>query len=229
MHILHVEDDAATGEAVQLMLCGDGHSAAHVATVADALQCIRAYTYDLVICDIDLPDATGISLVRMLRLEKNPVPVLMLSGRDSVEDKVRALDCGADDYMTKPCRREELLARVKAIVRRSSGYASQTIEAGPIQVDLGAQNVRVAGAAVRLTHKEYRIVELLALRRGRTLTKEMFLNHLYGGLDEPDVKIIDVFICKLRKKLVAALGHDPIETIWGRGYMLRDPQVENRA
>jgi two-component system cell cycle response regulator CtrA len=132
---------------------------------------------------------------------------------------------GADDYLTKPFHREELVARIHAIIRRSKGHAQSIIKTGRIAVNLDAKTVDVSGNTVHLTGKEYQMLELLSLRKGTTLTKEMFLNHLYGGMDEPELKIIDVFICKLRKKLAEATsGENYIETVWGRGYVLRDPE-----
>ncbi len=126
--------------------------------------------------------------------------------------------------MTKPFHREELVARIHAIIRRSKGHAQSMIKTGKVNVNLDAKTVDVEGGTVHLTGKEYQMLELLSLRKGTTLTKEMFLNHLYGGMDEPELKIIDVFICKLRKKLAEATGGDNyIETVWGRGYVLRDP------
>jgi two-component system, cell cycle response regulator CtrA len=126
--------------------------------------------------------------------------------------------------MTKPFHREELVARIHAIIRRSKGHSQSMIRTGKVNVNLDAKTVDVENKTVHLTGKEYQMLELLSLRKGTTLTKEMFLNHLYGGMDEPELKIIDVFICKLRKKLAEATGGENyIETVWGRGYVLRDP------
>jgi two-component system, cell cycle response regulator CtrA len=156
-------------------------------------------------------------------------PILILSGLAGTKDKVRGLGFGADDYMTKPFHREELVARIHAIVRRSKGHAQSVIQTGDLVVNLDTKGVQVNGAQVHLTGKEYQMLELLALRKGTTLTKEMFLNHLYGGMDEPEIKIIDVFMCKLRKKLAnASDGKDYIETVWGRGYVLREPSEDER-
>ena len=132
-----------------------------------------------------------------------------------------------DDYMTKPFHKDELVARIHAIVRRSRGHAQSVIQTGDLVVNLDTKTVAVNGARVHLTGKEYQMLELLSLRKGTTLTKEMFLNHLYGGMDEPEIKIIDVFMCKLRKKLAGAWnGKDYIETVWGRGYVLREPHAD---
>jgi two-component system cell cycle response regulator CtrA len=152
-------------------------------------------------------------------------PILILSGLAGIEDKVRGLGFGADDYMTKPFHKSELVARIHAIVRRSRGHAQSVINTGDLCVNLDSKTVEIQGSRVHLTSKEYQMLELLAMRKGSTLTKEMFLGHLYGGMDEPEMKIIDVFICKLRKKLASASGGaDYIETVWGRGYVMREPQ-----
>ena len=157
-------------------------------------------------------------------------PVMILSGNPDIEAKVKTLGYGADDYLTKPFHRDELVARIHAIIRRSKGHSQSVIRTGKINVNLDAKTVDVAGQAVHLTGKEYQMLELLSLRKGTTLTKEMFLNHLYGGMDEPELKIIDVFICKLRKKLQQATGGNHyIETVWGRGYVLRDPRPSSKT
>ncbi len=167
---------------------------------------------------------SGYEVLRTLRLSKVKTPILILSGLSGIEDKVRGLGFGADDYMTKPFHKDELVARIHAVVRRSKGHAQSVIHTGDLIVNLDAKTVEIAGQRVHLTGKEYQMLELLSLRKGTTLTKEMFLNHLYGGMDEPELKIIDVFICKLRKKLAAAAGGlNYIETVWGRGYVLREP------
>jgi two-component system cell cycle response regulator CtrA len=151
-------------------------------------------------------------------------PILILSGLSGLDDKIKGLGVGADDYLTKPFDKRELIARIQAIVRRSKGHPDSIIQTGKLKVNLDARTVEVDGQPLHLTGKEYGILELLSLRKGTTLTKEMFLNHLYGGMDEPELKIIDVFVCKLRKKLSSATGGENyIETVWGRGYVLRDP------
>jgi len=173
---------------------------------------------------------TGFDVLKSLRVSKVNTPILILTGQGDIETKVRGLGFGADDYMTKPFHKDELVARIHAIVRRSKGHSQSVITTGNLVVNLDAKTVEVAGQRVHLTGKEYQMLELLSLRKGTTLTKEMFLNHLYGGMDEPELKIIDVFICKLRKKLAAATDGDHyIETVWGRGYVLRDPAEEKAA
>jgi two-component system cell cycle response regulator CtrA len=170
---------------------------------------------------------SGLEVLRQLRVGKINTPIMILSGTSEIDTKVKTLGNGADDYMTKPFHKDELIARIHAVVRRSKGHAQSVIRTGDIVVNLDAKTVEVSGNRVHLTGKEYEMLELLSLRKGTTLTKEMFLNHLYGGMDEPELKIIDVFICKLRKKLaVAADGNHYIETVWGRGYVLRDPHEQ---
>ena len=174
---------------------------------------------------------SGLDVLRQLRNSKINTPIMILSGSSAeIDTKVKTFSGGADDYMTKPFHKDELVARIHAVVRRSKGHAQSMIKTGDINVNLDAKTVEVHGQRVHLTGKEYQMLELLSLRKGTTLTKEMFLNHLYGGMDEPELKIIDVFICKLRKKLAASTdGNHHIETVWGRGYVLRDPQENTVA
>ncbi|MBC8239919.1 MAG: response regulator transcription factor [Alphaproteobacteria bacterium] len=225
MRVLLVEDDPSTKDSIELMLKSVGMVIDSTDMGEDGLEIGKLYDYDIIILDIMLPDMDGFEVLRRLRDAKVRTPVLILSGLVESENKVKGLGSGADDYLTKPFNREELVARMQAIVRRSAGHSQSIIETGKLAVNLDAQTVEVEGQPIHLTGKEYGILELLSLRKGTTLTKEMFLNHLYGGMDEPELKIIDVFICKLRKKLSAAtLGENYIETVWGRGYALRDPE-----
>jgi two-component system, cell cycle response regulator CtrA len=170
---------------------------------------------------------SGFEVLRSLRVSRVKTPTLILSGLAGIEDKVKGLGFGADDYMTKPFHKDELVARIHAVVRRSKGHAQSVIQTGDLVVNLDTKMVEVGGQRVHLTGKEYQILELLSLRKGTSVTKEMFLTNLYGGMDEPEIKIIDVFICKLRKKLAnASGGKNYIETIWGLGYVLRQPTDE---
>ena len=224
MRVLLVEDDVNTKESIELMLKASGMVVDSTDLGEDGLEIGKLYDYDIIILDIMLPDMNGFEVLRRLRDAKVRTPVLILSGLTESENKVKGLGSGADDYLTKPFNRDELLARIQAIVRRSAGHSQSIIDTGKLSVNLDAQTVDVDGTPIHLTGKEYGILELLSVRKGTKLTKEMFLNHLYGGMDEPELKIIDVFICKLRKKLsLATDGENYIETVWGRGYALRDP------
>ena len=230
MRILLVEDDPATAKSISLMLKTADMVVDATDLGEDGLEIGKLYDYDLIILDLMLPDMDGLEVLRRLRNSRVETPVLILSGLAESEMKVKGLGSGADDYLTKPFNKEELLARIQAIVRRSKGHAASVIRTGKLAVNLDAHTVEIDGQPVHLTGKEYGILELLSLRKGTTLTKEMFLNHLYGGMDEPELKIIDVFICKLRKKLsTATSGENYIETVWGRGYVLRDPPEEAAA
>ena len=230
MRVLLVEDDPATAQSLQLMLENEGMVVDSTDLGEDGLEIGKLYDYDIILLDLMLPDIDGIEVLRRLRDARVDTPVLILSGLTEADNKVKGLGSGADDYLTKPFDKAELLARIQAIVRRSKGHSQSIISTGRMAVNLDAHTVEVDGTPIHLTGKEYGILELLSLRKGTTLTKEMFLNHLYGGMDEPELKIIDVFICKLRKKLNNATdGENYIETIWGRGYVLRDSETANDA
>ena len=225
MRVLLIEDDSAMARSIDLMLRSEGFNVYTTDLGEEGVDLGKLYDYDIIVLDLQLPDMSGFEVLKSLRLAKVQTPVLILSGNAIVEAKVKALGFGADDYMTKPFHKDELVARIQAVVRRSKGHAQSVITTGKLLVNLDAKTVEVDGQRVHLTGKEYQMLELLSLRKGTTLTKEMFLNHLYGGMDEPELKIIDVFICKLRKKLVTACdGEHYIETVWGRGYVLRNPE-----
>lgn len=223
MRILLVEDDSNTAQSIEMTLRSEGFVVDITDLGEDGLEIGKLYDYDLIILDLMLPDINGYEVLRRLRASHITTPILILSGLNESADKVKGLDFGADDYLTKPFNKGELTARVQAIIRRSKGHAESIVRTGRMTINLQARTVEIDNRLIRLTGKEYGILELLSLRKGSTLTKEMFLNHLYGGIDEPELKIIDVFICKLRKKLSDVLdGENYIETVWGRGYVLRD-------
>jgi two-component system cell cycle response regulator CtrA len=224
VRILLVEDDPTTSRSIELMLTHANLNVFCTDLGEDGIDLAKLYDYDLILLDLNLPDMSGHEVLRQLRLARIETPTLILTGADDTESKIKSFGFGADDYLTKPFHREELVARIHAIIRRSKGHSQSVIRTGSVNVNLDAKTVDVGGATVHLTGKEYQMLELLSLRKGTTLTKEMFLNHLYGGMDEPELKIIDVFICKLRKKLAEATGgQNYIETVWGRGYVLREP------
>ncbi|MFQ5773268.1 MAG: response regulator transcription factor CtrA [Kiloniellaceae bacterium] len=224
MRVLLVEDDPATAQSIEMMLRSESYVCDTTDMGEDGLEIGKLYDYDIIVLDLMLPDMDGYEVLRRLRAARVKTPILILSGLNGLDDKIKGLGVGADDYLTKPFDKRELVARIQAIVRRSKGHSDSVIKTGKLTVNLDTRTVEVDGQPLHLTGKEYGILELLSLRKGTTLTKEMFLNHLYGGMDEPELKIIDVFVCKLRKKLTAATGGENyIETVWGRGYVLRDP------
>src|ERR1700743_670399 len=227
MRVLLVEDDSAMAASVEMMLWTEGFICDTTDLGEDGLEIGKLYDYDIILLDLMLPDIDGYEVLRRLRAARVRTPILILSGLAELDHKIKGPGVGAHDFLTKPFDRRELIARIQAIVRRSKGHSESTIRTGRLVVNLDTRVVSVDDQPVHLTGTEYGILELLSLRKGTTLTKEMFLNHLYGGMDEPELKIIDVFVCKLRKKLTQATqGENYIETVWGRGYVLRDPPGE---
>ncbi len=226
MRVLLVEEDLIAARGITLMLKAAGAVVDQTDSGEDALELLRHYEYDIVLLDLALPDIEGFEVVRRMRLARNDTPVLILSGITLPQARVKALSLGADDFIIKPYDKAELLARMQAVVRRSKGFSQPTVRLGRLELNLDSREVAIDGRDIHLTGKEYSILELLVLRKGMVLTKEAFLNHLYGGMDEPEVKIIDVFVCKLRKKLARAGAEGIIGTIWGRGYMIREPAAE---
>jgi two-component system cell cycle response regulator CtrA len=210
MRVLIVEDDTATSATIELALKAEGFIVDTTDLGEDGLEIGKLYDYDIIILDLMLPDIDGYEVLRRLRAARVTTPILILSGLGELDHKIKGLGFGADDFLTKP-------------FDRAKGHSESTIRTGRFTVNLDTRTVEVDNKPLHLTGKEYGILELLSLRKGTTLTKEMFLNHLYGGMDEPELKIIDVFVCKLRKKMAqATAGENYIETVWGRGYVLRE-------
>jgi two-component system cell cycle response regulator CtrA len=226
MRVLLIEDDSAVAQSIELMLKSESFNVYTTDLGEEGIDLGKIYDYDIILLDLNLPDMSGFDVLRKLRVSKVRTPVLILSGLATIEDKIKGLGFGADDYMTKPFHKDELVARIHAIVRRSKGHAQSVVQTGDLVVNLDTKTAEVNGQCAHLTGKEYQMLELLSLRKGTTVSKEMFLSNLYSGMDEPEIKIIDVFICKLRKKLAnASSGKDYIETVWGRGYVLREPSA----
>lgn len=223
MRVLLIEDEPTTAKIIDLALSANSFNVYSTDLGEEGIELARLYDYDIIILDLNLPDMHGYDVLKKLRIAKIHTPVLVLSGNSEMDSKLRSFSFGADEYVTKPFQREELVARIQAVVRRSKGHAQSMIRTGKLVVNLNKKMVEVDNFRVHLTSKQYAIVELLALHKGRTLTKDTILNHLYGGIDEPEHKIIDVFVCGLRKKLTNACGGENyIETIRGRGYSLVD-------
>jgi two-component system cell cycle response regulator CtrA len=222
MRILLVEDDIILARSIEVMLTASG-AIVHMADAGqEAIELANHYDYDIVILDLGLPDTDGMDVVRRIRAARIHTPILIISGLTRPQARVRALGLGADDFLTKPFDRDELQARVLAIIRRAKGFARSTISVQGLTIDIENKKVAFQDRPVPLTGKEYQILELLVLRKNMTIPKETFLDHLYGGRDEPEIKIIDVFVCKLRKKLEVAGLPDLISTAWGRGYVIQD-------
>ena len=223
MRVLLIEDEGAIAQSIELMLKSESFNVYTTDLGEEGIDLGKIYDHDIILLDLNLPDMSGFDVLRKLRVSRVRTPILILSGLVATEDKIKGLGYGADDYMTKPFHKDELVARIHALVRRSKGHAQSVISTDDLCINLDTKMVEINGARVHLTGKEYQMLELLALRKGTTLNKEMFLSHLYGGMDEPEMKIIDVFVCKLRKKLAnASGGKDYIETVWGRGYVMRE-------
>ena len=223
MRVLLIEDDRMMARSIEIMLSASGFFVEKTAAGEDGIDLSEVYDYDLILLDLSLPDMSGLDVLRTLRRGKNDTPVTVLSGTSEIDSKIKALSLGADDYMTKPFHKDELVARLRAVIRRSKGHSQSLITIGDMVIDLDAKRVRVNDQPIDLTSREYQVLELMALRKGKTLTKDVFLFSLYGGVNEPGAKIVDVFICKLRKKLAPATdGRHVIETVWGGGYVLRE-------
>ena len=226
MRVLLIEDDRATAQSIELMLKCESFTVYTTDLGEEGVDHGKHYDYDIILLDLNLPDMSGFDALRSLRAYKISTPILILSGLSAIESKIKGLGFGADDYMSKPFHKDELVARIHAIVRRSKVRPQSIIQTGDLVVNLDLKTVEINAQRVHLTGKEYQMLELFSLRKGRTITKEQFLNHLYGGMEEPQQKILDVFICKLRKKLSdASGGKDYIETVWGRGYVLHEPSA----
>ena len=218
--LLLVEDDRVLSDALSRTLELLGFTVYVTAYGEDALNLARTYRFDVVVLDLTLPDMPGQQVLQQLHQARPDTPVIILSGESDLEAKIENFLEGADDYVTKPFHRDELIARIHAVLRRARASSPQEVAIGSLIIDLVAHRAVVGDVQVPLTGKEYACLEFLATRRGTTVTKEMFLAHLYGGRDEPEMKIIDVFICKLRRKLTNAGAPAVIETVWGRGYTI---------
>jgi len=226
MRVLLIEDDKTIGQNIAMVLSKEGMVVDTSYLGEDGLEMAKLYDYDIIIVDLMLPGIDGYEVVRSLRAARNNTPVMILSGLSGSDKKVKGLGFGADDYLTKPFDRSELIARVNALVRRSKGLADPIVRTGAMEINLNSKIVTIGGKVLHLTSKEYALVELLGMRKGTTINKEQFLNHLYGGMDEPEMKIIDVFLCKIRRKIEKLSdGVEYIETVWGRGYILKDLPV----
>lgn len=218
--ILLIEDDRNLSDALSQMFEMTGFTSYATDLAEDALNLVRAYQFDLILLDLSLPDMSGLLLLQSLRKMRPGTPIILLSDDADIDMKINGFLEGADDYIVKPFHQDELLVRTHAILRRIRSATPSELTIGPLTIDFSAHHALCNGQRIPLTSKEYACLEFLASRRGTTVTKEMFLAHLYAGRDEPEMKIIDVFICKLRRKLLEAGAPPIIKTIWGRGYTI---------
>ncbi len=228
MRVLLVDDDKSLCQNLSFWMKSQGMNVDIAYLGEDGLELARLYDFDIIVLDLMLPDTPGYEVLRHLRAGGVMTPVLILSGNQLPSKKVECLNLGADDYVTKPFDRNELFARIRAVVRRTRGHASPIIKVGKMVVNLESKVVTIADKVLSLTAKEYALIELLCLRKGMTVSKAQFLNHLYGGMDEPEMKIVDVFLCKMRRKIAALSGGEQyIQTVWGRGYILKEAAGNN--
>ncbi len=224
MRALIVADDASAALRAQTILATQTFICDTAGLDEDAVAIAKLYDHDVIILSVSAEDGGGCELVRQLRAAGVRKPILVIAAAIEIDLKIRCLGFGADDVLTKPYDHRELIARVKAIIRRANGHAQSVIRTGKLAVNLDTRIASVDDVPLALTNKEYCVLEVLSLRKGVVVTKEAFLNHLYGGMDEPGMKIIDVFVCKLRQKLAEATGgRHYIQTVHGRGYVMRDP------
>jgi two-component system, cell cycle response regulator CtrA len=225
MRVLIIEDNSSTAKTIELALAKEGVVCDIAVLGQEGLEITKLYDYGLIILDLMLPDMHGYDVLKKMRNSKMDVPILILSGLGDSEQKIKGLGFGADDYLTKPFNIGELVARVKAITRRSKGHSESMVEVGDLRINLDTHTSTVGTKPLHLTSKEQSVLELLALHKGQVVTKEQFLTHLYNGIHEPELKIIDVFVCKMRKKLFESAGKNYLETVWGRGYILKHPDT----
>jgi len=229
LRVLLIEAEALAARQMMHVLKARRAIVEHAESGEDGLDLARHYDYDLVLLDHALPDLDGTEVVRRMRAAGINTPAVVMTTQSQADIYVRAFQAGADDVIRKPFDPAELQARLQAILRRSRGYSQPTLVLGSLQLNLDSREVFVGGTSVRLTVKEYAILELLVLRKGMVLTKDMFLDHLYGGTGEPDSKIIDLLVCRVRRKLADAGAPDAISTVWGRGHMMREVAAPSRA
>ena len=218
MRLLLIEDDTTLRETLAAKLADGGFAVEQAADGKEGLYFALEYPIDLAIVDLGLPEMSGLDIIRNVREQGKTYPILILTARDRWEDKVDGLEAGADDYVVKPFHVEEVTARVNALLRRTGGWASSTMTAGPVSLDMSRQELKVNDASVELTSYEYKIIEYLMVRTGQVISKTELTERLYDQDFERDSNVIEVFIGRLRKKMDPDNTIKPIETLRGRGY-----------
>jgi two-component system cell cycle response regulator CtrA len=222
MRVLLIENDVALAKTLDAYFIAQGIAAERTDAGQEALELIRHYDFDLLILSLTLTDIEGSAAIRRIRSAGHSTPILALSSLRNPRARVQAFAAGADDVVDQHVEPSELLARIRAIVRRSRGHSQSSLQIGGVTLDLELHTVVANGVSVSLTAKEFALLQLLMLRKNMVMTKDAILTQLYGGMDEPELKIIDVFVCKIRKKLAAVGLGEFIGTVWGRGYTVRD-------
>jgi two-component system response regulator PhoP len=221
MHILIVEDETRLREDLQERLRNNGYVVDVAANGEEGLYYGQEFPLDLAVIDIGLPKISGLDLVRRFRANGRHFPILILTARRSWRDKVEGLETGADDYLVKPFRFEELQARLNALLRRASGWSKPVIDCGPVSLDTGRQTLAVAGESVELTAFEYRVLEYLMLHAGQVVSKAELTDNIYDQDFDRNSNVLEVFVGRLRRKLDPDNRINPIETLRGRGYRFR--------
>jgi two-component system OmpR family response regulator len=223
VRILLVEDDPMLAEAIGRALAQSGHTVDGARNGEEADHALRTSAYDLVLLDIGLPQLDGYEVLRRLRDRRSSVPVMILTVRDSLEDRIAGLDLGADDYLSKPFHLSELEARVRALIRRSHGSAGAELVHGPLRFDMAGRRLYCNGQPVELSAREMAVIELLLLKEGKVVTKQQIIDHLYGWEDASASNSIEVFVYRLRRKLEeSGVG---IRTVRGMGYLIEKPHA----
>ncbi|MEN8802864.1 MAG: response regulator transcription factor [Thiogranum sp.] len=221
MHILVVEDELRLREHLRDRLRKNGYVVEVAADGEEGLYYGQEFPLDLAVIDIGLPKISGIELIRRFRSNGKHFPILILTARRNWQDKVEGLETGADDYLVKPFRFEELQARLNALLRRASGWSKPVIDCGPVSLDTGKQTITVAGNPVELTAFEYRVLEYLMLHAGQVVSKAELTDNIYDQDYDRNSNVLEVFIGRLRRKLDPDNRINPIETLRGRGYRFR--------
>ena len=225
MHVLLIDRKPSINQGIAFFFKSKGWVVDTAFSGEEGAELARLYDYDLILSDLLLSDITGAEVIKKIRNVGVKTPITIISGSVPVSQKINCFNLGADDFIVRPCDRNELMARIQAIVRRAKGYANSVIKIGQMTVNLDTKIITIAGATLKLTKKEYALLELLALRQNMTVSKEQLLNHLYGAMDEPDIKILDVFLFRIRNKIdKISNGKKYIQTVWGRGYILKESE-----
>lgn len=223
MRAIVIEDDQDINDQIVSRLKQEGFAVDSADNGIDGLYLMQEYPSDVAIVDLGLPELSGLELIKKIRAEGSQLPILILTARGRWQDKVEGLDAGADDYLVKPFHQEELMARIRVLIRRAAGWSDSTLHCGPVALDPTTQRVTVSEQEVELTAYEYKVLEYLIVHAGEVVSKSVLTEHLYDDEDDRDSNVIEVFIRRLRQKLDSDGSLSPIETLRGRGYRFNLP------